>query len=174
MSEIKSEPIQMLERNVTFFNLREDLNSKHRRFQGLSRRHKQMERSYRITYYILGCIHVVLSVIVSCLSGALSLNESDRTPYTLAMFIMALIASVLSALLNFIGIEEKISLHHSTAGQYADISKELVTFLLTNKSESDYRDQEMIILEKDKFISSYAPGISRCCGKNKKSFEKVT
>lgn len=151
-----------LERLGTINHLRSDLIEKKRRFLKDSKDHQRMERSYRVVYLTLGCIHVVASVVVGCMTGSVSLQDQDDG-FMMTVFLLAMVSAILSALLNFIGIEEKIAKHHSSSGQYMDLYKDLSTFILISKDKEDYLHEEKIILEKDKFVSGYAPSLSSCC-----------
>lgn len=158
---ILSVPSNLL-RSPTMPTLIEDLREKKSVFQIEGKAHSKMERNYRFIYYFLGCIHVITSVIVSCMTGAKSLNDLTSS-FMFSVFLLSMVASVLSAILNFIGIEEKIAKHHATANQYQDLYKDISTFLLTSKNRAEYIHEEKIVLEKSKFIAGYSPPISSCC-----------
>jgi zinc transporter ZupT len=140
-----------------------DLKEKLDIYHTFSNKHKRTEKRLRVIYYTLGILNVVASITVSCMTGAVSF--SDTSGYSTALFILALVSSIFTGLISFTQLEELISKHHSTSGQYGDLVRDIRTFLLTAEGIDSYKVQEQIVLEKDKFISSYAPSMSDCMSK---------
>lgn len=124
--------------------------------------HSETSATYRVVYFSLGGLQVFLSVVTTAMSGSRSFS---LTPDILmqAIFILAIFGTVLSALLNFFGLEKKIADHHSTKCQYYDIGRDTAHFLRVEQTEDALFDFEGVLVEREKFILQYEPPLSGCC-----------
>ena len=142
--------------------LRENLDRIAKHAKSKVRDHSKMSMVYRIFYFTLGAIQVLLSVVSTAMSGTRSFEQSQDTLMR-AIFVLAILGTVLSALLNFFGLEKKIADHHNTKCQYYDVNRDTCHFLRVLQSEDDMFEFEGVIVEREKFIMAYEPPLSHCC-----------
>jgi len=146
----------------TIVNIKSNLREKKDRYDILSDKHSRMGMINRIVYYALGGATVLLTVVCSGLSAALSSIDPDDT-MALAIFVLSLTATIFGSIVNFFGIEEKIGKHNQSKVQYKDMSREIDVYLLSYKGMGDLIEDEKLLLEREKFIAAYEPSVSPCC-----------
>lgn len=126
------------------------------------KKHADMSMVYRTFYFSMGGLQVLLSVIATAMSGSRSFAAANDSLIR-AIFVFSILGTVLSALLNFFGIEKKISDHHTTKCQYYDVNRDTAHFLRVEQTEDSMYEFEGVIVEREKFIQSYEPPLSYCC-----------
>ena len=156
MTELKKRPsIELIA------DIRANLKEQKIHYEIMSKKHQRAGGIHRMIYFVLGGTGVILSAVCSTLSaGKSAVNPDDGV--ALAIFMLALISTVLSAICNFFGIEEKIAKYGSTKLQYKDMSREIDVFNLSRHTERELIEMENILLEKEKFCRQYEVAISPC------------
>jgi hypothetical protein len=139
----------------------DDLRNKLVRYNEKILQHKKMLLIYRTCYYLFGSIQVLAAVVCSALSAALSaIDPTDKM--SVGIFVLSLTSAILAAINNFFNLESNINKHHNSKIQYSDLSKDIQVFLLHKSDETKLLETEMVIVEKEKFISAYEPSVSLC------------
>ncbi len=85
----------------------------------------------KLIYYITGLAALMINVIITAFSA-------NYTPDNSAIiFVLSIIASIITSALNFLEIETKISRYEQTRKSYHDLRLELHNFQSHNNSDAD-------------------------------------
>lgn len=136
-----------------------DLFNRLKMYENTAHKHKKHEKYYNNIFRALGFPQVIFGLIVSILFGSSGFVRPYNT-LSIVGFVFGLSQTVLSATLIFFNIQEKSSKYHNTSGQLSDVAKDLRVFLLYDHNFDELEEMENLLLEKEKFIDSYAPNLS--------------
>jgi len=123
------------------------------RYERKSKDHARCKRKYNFAYYVFGMITVILSSISSVLLGSKSI-VSVKDNYIIVAFCFNIITTVLSLGLNFLGVENKASVHNVSKLQYRDLALDIEALLVTESDVEEYKDYEKVVIEREKMINS--------------------
>ena len=103
-----------------------------------------------------------MTVLIAALNGTNGIqNEADAI--SRIAFAIGMGATVISAILIFFKIQQRVSKHNVSSGQYSELSKDVQLFLDKRHSHNDLREMVSGVKEAEKFINSYAPNCGSVC-----------
>lgn len=100
-----------------------------------------------IIYIFTSVIALVFSTVVSLMLGSKSIQNA-KDNFTIVMFVLNLISTIIVSVVNFLKLESKIKEHESTVQQYESLLFDIESGLEKN-----------VILEKEKMINNYSPNM---------------
>ena len=154
-NEIKIENPEYLE-TEKLYNI---IESKKNKFKNDSINHNNNEKYFNKLHFGFGFPHLLLTLFISAINGANSLEDSDDTISKIA-FGLGFFATACSAVCVFFNIQQRKNRHHNASLQYSDISNDLYLFLSIRHTVGNLRTNIHLYNEKDKFINSYEPNCS--------------
>ena len=141
-----------------------DLQKKHKSYESKRLLHQKNERILKMIYYSFAGLSVILGVIIAFLSGALSIEDAED-PLSTAIFVLSLFNTMISAMISFSQMESKITRHHDNKLMFGDLELDLNAFLLDkNNDYNNYKNQEILMTEKEKMCRSAEQGNLFCFG----------
>ncbi len=159
VKEAKEELVKASSRNSNSIrkdNIESDLKRQREKYKAAAHNHKKHQDFFGKIFYGIGYPQVILSLAITILTGSKHDSNNIDTTNTIA-FVLGFLSSILSTTLVFFRIEEKSSDHKSAGRQFNELAKELRVFLLSRHTVEELEKQEEILLEKEKFIDSFAP-----------------
>lgn len=140
-----------------------DLSNRLKMYEVRSYNHKKHEKYHNNIWRGLGYPQVVLGIVISVIFGSSGFSEPfDKL--AIIGFAFGFTQTILAATLVFFNIQEKSNKHHNTSSQLSDLHKDLRVFLLYKHDFEELEEMETLMLEKEKFIDSYAPNLSGIIG----------
>lgn len=112
-----------------------------------AKRHSAYATVLTLLHYSIGWPQVILTVIITSINGATEISP---------VFVLGVLASVLSVSLVFFKILDKAGQHSTSKDQYTDLALDIEQALL-DPSKTKINMFEASMLEREKFISAYAP-----------------
>ena len=86
-------------------------------------------------------------------------------PLSTAIFVLSLFNTMISAMISFSQMESKIARHHDNKLMFGDLELDLNAFLLDkNNDYNNYKNQEILMTEKEKMCRSAEQGNLFCFG----------
>ncbi len=145
-------------------DIRKKLHKKKETCHVKSKAYNKSARKIRLIYYIFSGLAVILSVVISSLTGGNSMKNLNKND--IIIFVLSLIVSISSVISSFFQLEEKISNYHQTSISLNEICLDIETELSKKKvSNTEYENYFNLMNEKYKMIQSNALDLKQsiCC-----------
>ena len=131
-------------------------------FKSSSKRHAIDESNYKKAHLSIGFPHLLMTVIIATLNGTAGVQDQADVISRVA-FVIGMCATVISAILIFFKIQQRVSKHNVSSGQYSELSKDIQLFLDKRHTYDDLRDLVSGVKEAEKFINSCEPNCGSVC-----------
>ena len=121
--------------------------------------HAKKEENCSLIYYMLGSLTVILSTVATSIAGSKGFDTGDVLD--IVTFCFTLIVALLSVLLNFFKIEQKIQLHHAASFDYRNLFNDMQLQIVNSKLDSEELSDD---LKRKRLITKHAPLLTnKCC-----------
>ena len=160
----ENDPI--LERKPSYLehDIRKKLYKKKEICQIKAKEYNKSERKIRLVYFVFSGLAVILSVVISSLTGGNSMSNLNKND--VIIFVLSLIVSISSVISSFFQLEQKISNYHQTSVSLNEVVLDIETELSKKKvSNSEYENYFNLVNERYKMIQSNALDLKQsiCC-----------
>ncbi len=157
-------PVLVRQPSYLELDIKKKLYNKKQECKAQALKYKKAEQKIRLYYYLFSGLAVILSVVISSLSGTNAFN--NKSGNDIIIFVLSSIVSVSAIISSFFDLETKSNSLHTTSTQLDEISLDLDVELCKKRvSNHDYEAYYNTVNERYKLIYStaYSPKASICC-----------